>query len=212
MRQEESVRVADVLVVKPVTLTGQVARLEPIGQEHAEDLVQAASDRAIWRYIALDPTSIESMQAWINSSIAEREAGSVHRFAIIEQASNTAVGSTSLFDIRPADRGLEIGWTWLGKDLQRTGINSECKFLLLRHCFEDLGAIRVQLKTHRLNFKSRRAIERIGAPFEGILRNHTIMPDGTYRDSAYYSVIENEWPAVKRHLSLILSGSEVPNA
>jgi RimJ/RimL family protein N-acetyltransferase len=199
---------ADKLVVKPVTLTGQVARLEPIGQEHAEDLVRAASDRAIWRYIALDPTSIDSMRSWINSSIAEREAGSVFRFAIIDQASGKAVGSTSLFDVRPADRGLEIGWTWLGRDVQRTGINTECKFLLLRHCFEDLGAIRVQLKTHRLNFKSRRAIERIGAQFEGILRNHVIMPDGTYRDSAYYSVIENEWPAVKRHLSLIMSGNE----
>jgi RimJ/RimL family protein N-acetyltransferase len=196
------------LVVAPVTLEGRWARLEPIGHQHAADLVAAASDRAIWRYIALDPTSPEAMAAWIDGSIADREAGTLYRFAIINQASGRAVGSTTLFDVRPQDRGIEIGWTWLGRAWQRTGINTECKYLLLRHCFETLGAIRVQLKTHRLNFQSRRAIERIGAQFEGILRNHTIMPDGTYRDSAYYSVIDSEWPAVKRHLELMLAGGE----
>jgi RimJ/RimL family protein N-acetyltransferase len=198
---------SDVLVV-PVTLEGQCARLEPIGHQHAADLVVAAGDRAIWRYIALDPSSPDAMRAWIDDSIADREAGTVFRFAIVDRGRGRAVGSTSLFDIRPRDRGLEIGWTWLGRDAQRTGINTECKYLLLRHCFETLGAIRVQLKTHRLNFPSRRAIERIGAQFEGILRNHTIMPDGTYRDSAYYSVIENEWPAVKRHLEMMMAGED----
>ncbi|HEY7033627.1 MAG TPA: GNAT family N-acetyltransferase [Thermomicrobiales bacterium] len=195
-------------VVAPVTLEGRWARLEPIGHQHAADLVVAAGERAIWRYIPADPSSPAAMRAWIDASIADREAGTVLRFAIVDRATGRAVGSTSLFDIRPADRGIEIGWTWLGRDAQRTAINTECKYLLLRHCFETLGAIRVQLKTHRLNFQSRRAIERIGAQFEGILRNHTIMPDGTYRDSAYYSVIENEWPAVKRHLALMMAGRE----
>ncbi|MEA2594525.1 MAG: N-acetyltransferase [Thermomicrobiales bacterium] len=196
------------MVVEPVTLEGRRVRLEPIGHEHADDLVVAAGDRVIWRYIPLDPSSTESMRTWIDGSIADREAGTVLRFAIVDRASGRAVGSTSLFDIRPKDRGIEIGWTWLGRDAQRTGINTECKHLLLRHCFETLGAIRVQLKTHRLNFESRRAIERIGAQFEGILRNHTIMPDGSYRDSAYYSIIECEWPAVRRHLELMMAGGE----
>ncbi|MEA2529838.1 MAG: N-acetyltransferase [Thermomicrobiales bacterium] len=196
------------MVVEPVTLEGRRVRLEPIGHEHADDLVVAAGDRAIWRYIPLDPSSTESMRTWIDGSIADREAGTVLRFAIVDRASGRAVGSTSLFDIRPKDRGIEIGWTWLGRDAQRTGINTECKHLLLRHCFETVGAIRVQLKTHRLNFTSRRAIERIGAQFEGILRNHTIMPDGSYRDSAYYSIIECEWPAVRRHLELMMAGGE----
>jgi N-acetyltransferase len=197
---------AEEMVVAPVTLDGRWVRLEPIGHEHGADLVAAGSDRAIWRYIPLDPSSPEAMRAWIDGSIAEREAGTALRFAIVDRSSGRAVGSTTLFDVRPRDRGIEIGWTWLGPAAQRTGINTECKYLLLRHCFETLGAIRVQLKTHRLNFKSRRAIERIGAQFEGILRNHTIMPDGTYRDSAYYSVIEGEWPAVKRHLELMMAG------
>jgi RimJ/RimL family protein N-acetyltransferase len=197
---------SDFMNVEPVTLEGKWARLEPIGHEHAADLVVAGGDRAIWRYIPHDPSSPDAMKAWIDGSIADREAGVSLRFAIVDRASGRAVGSTTLFDIRRQDRGIEIGWTWLGPDSQRTAINTECKYLLLRHCFETLGAIRVQLKTHRLNFKSRRAIERIGAQFEGILRNHVIMPDGTYRDSAYYSVIESEWLAVKRHLELILSG------
>jgi RimJ/RimL family protein N-acetyltransferase len=199
---------AEPMVVEPVTLEGRWVRLEPIGHEHAADLLVAASDRAIWRYIAADLTTPEAMRTWIDGSIAGREAGTLFRFAIIERAGGSAVGSTTLFDIRPHDRGIEIGWTWLGRDVQRTGINTECKYLLLRHCFETLGAIRVQLKTHRLNFTSRRAIERIGAQFEGILRNHVIMPDGTYRDSAYYSVIESEWPAVKRHLELMMAGND----
>jgi RimJ/RimL family protein N-acetyltransferase len=194
------------MIVAPVTLTGRLARLEPIGHEHAADLVAAAGDEAIWRYIPLDPSSDAAMRDWIATSIADREAGTLLRFAIVAWASGRAVGSTSLFDVRPRDRGIEIGWTWLATSAQRTGINTECKYLLLRHCFETLRAIRVQLKTHRLNFKSRRAIERIGAQFEGILRNHVIMPDGTYRDSAYYSVIDGEWPAVKRHLEMMMAG------
>jgi len=196
------------MIVTPVTLEGKWARLEPISHQHAADLAAAGSDRAIWRYIPLDPSSPAAMLAWIDGSIAEREAGTAFRFAIVDRASGRAVGSTTLFDVRPRDRGIEIGWTWLGRESQRTGINTECKYLLLRHCFERLGAIRVQLKTHRLNFTSRRAIERIGAQFEGILRNHVIMPDGTYRDSAYYSIIESEWPAVKRHLELMMAGDE----
>jgi RimJ/RimL family protein N-acetyltransferase len=187
-------------------LEGKVARLEPIGYEHEADLTVAAADESIWRYIPFEANAPGALRDWIAASIKDREAGVLFRFAIVDRATNRAIGSTTLFDIRPADRGIEIGWTWLATSAQRTGINTECKFLLLRHCFEEAGAIRVQLKTHRLNFKSRRAIERIGAQFEGILRNHVVMPDGSFRDSAYYSVIESEWPAVKRHLRLMIDG------
>jgi RimJ/RimL family protein N-acetyltransferase len=194
------------LVIEPIVLEGKVARLEPIGYEHEADLIAAAADESIWRYIPFAANAPGALKEWITASIADRKAGTLFRFAIIDRATNRAVGSTTLFDIRPRDRGIEIGWTWLAMSAQRTGINTECKFLLLRHCFEEAGAIRVQLKTHRLNFKSRRAIERIGAQFEGILRNHVVMPDGSFRDSAYYSVIESEWPAVKRHLRLMIDG------
>ncbi len=110
------------------------------------------------------------------------------------------MGETRYLTIEPTNRGLEIGWTWLSPEIQRTGVNTECKYLLMRHAFEQLGAIRVQLKTHHNNIRSQRAIERLGAVKEGVLRNHMIMPDGSYRHSVYYSVIESEWPSVKSRL------------
>jgi RimJ/RimL family protein N-acetyltransferase len=126
---------------------------------------------------------------WISAALQEQAAGIVLPFAIIDLASGYAVGSTRYMAIVIRDRGLEIGWTWLSPFVQRTGVNTECKYLLLRHAFETLGAIRVQLKTHHDNVKSQRAIERIGATREGVLRNHMIMPDGSYRHSVYYSII-----------------------
>lgn len=121
-------------------------------------------------------------------------------FAIIDQATGRAVGSTRYLSISHKDRGLEIGYTWLGRPYRRTAINTECKLLLMTHAFEDLGAIRVQYKTDQRNESSQRAIERIGATFEGALRNHMIMPDGFHRTSMYYSVTIEEWPAVKSQL------------
>ena len=144
--------------------------------------------------------SLPAIEAWISAALQEQAVGMVLPFAIIDLATGYAVGSTRYMTIAVRDRGLEIGWTWLSAQVQRTGVNTECKYLLLRHAFETLGAIRVQLKTHHDNVRSQRDIERIGATREGVLRNHMIMPDGSYRHSVYYSVIESEWPRVKGRL------------
>jgi N-acetyltransferase len=193
--------------VQPVTLEGTAARLEPVAEHHADGLLAAAGSPEIWRYMPANLADEAALHGWIGAGLAEREAGTAMVFAIIDRASGAVAGSTRYMTIDAANRGLEIGWTWLGPTHWRSPINTECKFLLLRHAFEELGAIRVQLKTHRLNQRSRRAIERIGAQFEGILRNHYLLADGTYRDSAYYSVIESEWPAVRRHLRGLMDRS-----
>lgn len=187
--------------IEPVTLTGKLVRLEPLQMNHAADLYQAGQDTNIWTYMPVRAIrSVAALEQWIADALREQEAGLCIPFAIIDLVQDRAVGSTRYLSIMLHDRGLEIGWTWLTPDVQRTGINTECKYLLLRHAFEQLGAIRVQLKTHHLNLKSQRAIERLGAQKEGVLRNHVIMPDGSYRHSVYYSIIESEWPSVKAGL------------
>ncbi len=189
------------LKIEPVTLTGSLVRLEPLQLKHSTDLYQAAQDPAIWTYMSIPPIrSLAEMEQVITTVMQDQENGVSLPFAIIDLAQNCAVGSTRYMDLRLHDRALEIGWTWLAPSVQRTGINTECKYLLLRHAFEHCGAIRVQLKTHHLNFKSQHAIERLGAIKEGTLRNHMIMPDGSYRHSVYYSIIESEWPQVKAGL------------
>jgi RimJ/RimL family protein N-acetyltransferase len=193
--------------VKPVVLAGKRARLEPISHDHAQGILAAAGEESIWRYMPLKLNTPEAVAWWIDDALAANARGTDAVFAIVEQSTDRVLGSTRYLDIRPAHRGLEIGWTWLAKDQWRNGVNTECKFLLLQHAFETLEAIRVQLKTHRMNFRSRRAIERIGAQYEGILRNAVILPDGTFRDSAYYSIIDSEWPAVRRHLLLLMGGA-----
>ncbi|MFL5800749.1 MAG: GNAT family N-acetyltransferase [Roseiflexaceae bacterium] len=188
--------------VEPITLEGRWARLEPLAERHADDLAAVSDDAEIWRYMPASLMSGEQVREWIAETLALQDAGAVLPFAIVERESGRAIGGTRYLDIRPKDRGIEIGWTWLARRAWRTAINSECKYLLLRHAFEALGCIRVQLKTDRHNERSRRAIERIGGQFEGILRQHMILRDGTYRrDSAYYSILDAEWPAVKERLA-----------
>jgi RimJ/RimL family protein N-acetyltransferase len=140
------------------------------------------------------------MERVIATALQGRDAGTSQPFAVIDLAQERVVGSTRYLNWTPQDRGVEIGWTWIAPSVQRTGVNTDCKYLLLRQAFEVLGAIRVQFKTHHLNVKSRQAIERLGAVKEGILRNHMIMPDGSYRHSVFYSIIESEWPQVKKAL------------
>jgi len=144
--------------------------------------------------------SLAGMRTWIATALSNQEAGIELPFAIRDLTSGHLCGSTRYLAIVPQDRGLEIGYTWLSASARRTGINTECKYLLLRHAFEMLGAIRVQLKTDSRNLRSQKAIERIGAVREGTLRNHKILPNGYYRHSAYFSVIESEWPGVKENL------------
>lgn len=188
--------------IEPITLTGRFVRLEPLRAEHVADLYEASQENSdLWRYMPVrQPGTVDEMAQVIAFHLREQEKGHHQPFAIIDLARNCAVGSTCYLDINPPDRGLEIGWTWLAPSAQRTGINTECKYLLLSYVFEQWGAIRVQLKTHHLNLQSQRAIERLGALKEGVLRNHRIMPDGSYRHSVYYSIIDSEWPRVKAGL------------
>ena len=180
-------------------------RLEPLARRHAADLYEVGRDETIWRYMPRPPLkSLEDTQGWIDEALAVSAGGTQIPFAIIERASNRAVGSTRYLDIRRDDRGLEIGWTWVGTQFQRTAVNTECKYLLLTHAFEDQGAVRVQLKTDLRNERSQRAIERLGAIREGVLRRHMVLWDGFVRDSVYYSIIDSEWPEVKQRLERLL--------
>ena len=189
------------LNVQPITLAGKLVRLELLAPEHAEELLEVAQDQDIWAYMFENPSSsLADMHNWIARSLGHREAGTELPFAIRDLASGRLCGSTRYMDIVPRHRGLEIGTTWLSTSARRTGINTECKYLLLQHAFETLGAIRVQLKTDSRNLRSQQAIERIGGVREGVLRNHIILLDGHYRHSAYFSIIDSEWPGVKINL------------
>lgn len=187
--------------IHPVTLLGQVVRLEPLSEAHVPDLAAVGLDESIWRQMLYgNIDSEEKMRAFVRDMLARQERGTDLPFAVIHLASERAIGCTRYLEIQRRHRGIEIGGTWYGVAYQRTGVNTECKYLLLRHAFETLGCIRVQLKTDVRNARSRRAIERIGAIKEGIFRNHLIKLDGTVRDSVYYSIVDTEWPAVKADL------------
>jgi RimJ/RimL family protein N-acetyltransferase len=187
--------------VQPVTLTGRVVHLEPLAEAHAPDLAAVGLDERIWRYMLYGSIdSLEKMRAFVLDLLARQAEGTDLPFAVIHLAAGRAIGCTRYMDIRPEHRGLEIGGTWYGVTYQCTAVNTESKYLLLRHAFETLGCIRVQLKTDTRNVQSQRAIERIGAVKEGVFRCHMITPDGAIRDSVYYSIIDTEWPAVKAAL------------
>ena len=190
---------------KPVVLEGRYARLEPLDTRHAEDLFAVGQDEAIWRYLPRPRlTSAADARQMIEAAQALAATGTQLPFAIIGKAAGRAVGSTRFLDIRRQDRGIEIGWTWLGTAFQRTPINTECKYLLLRHAFDTLGAVRVQLKTDLRNERSQHAIERLGAVREGVLRRHMMLWDGFIRDTVYYSIVDAEWPAVRGRLETFL--------
>jgi RimJ/RimL family protein N-acetyltransferase len=191
--------------VTPVTLDGSRVRLEPLDETHLEHLVRVGTDDSIWRWITGLPMDEQGVRAWFDQTRANAETGTELPFATIDRASGHAIGSTRYMTITPEHRRLEIGWTWVGTAFQRTGANREAKLLQLTHAFETLDAERVEFKTHARNEKSRAALTGIGATFEGVLRHHTIMPDGSNRDSAYYSVLAAEWPDVKARLEALLA-------
>jgi RimJ/RimL family protein N-acetyltransferase len=186
--------------VGPVTLTGQLVRMEPLTEGHLEDLARVAYDDAVWRWTIAKPIDEAGLRAWLDLALANAEATTEVPFATVDLASGRAIGSSRYMTITPEHRRLEIGWTWVGTAWQRTGANREAKLLQLGHAFETLGAERVEFKTHARNERSRAALLGIGATFEGVLRHHTIMPDGSNRDSAFYSVLAGEWPVVKARL------------
>ncbi len=190
---------------RPVTLEGMGVRLEPLDLRHAKDLLEAGRDAAVWRFLPNEPfVDLDGARRWIDAALGAVREGREVAFAILRLPDGAAVGSTRYIDLRRADRALEIGSTWIRPDVQRTGVNTECKYLLLRHAFEDLGAVRVQLKTDGRNEQSQRAIERIGGIREGVLRKHMVLGDGFQRDTVMYSIIADEWPAVKERLERML--------
>jgi len=188
----------------PVLLEGSFVRLEPMTMDHHQRLTEVGLDPEIWRFTVVMIRSAEEMRDYIAEAVNAQRAGTSLPFVTIERSSGRVVGSTRFGNYDPANRRIEIGWTWLAKSWQRTAINTEAKYLMLAHAFERLGCVRVELKTDILNAPSRRAMLRLGAREEGVLRKHTLMWTGRFRDSIYYSVLDDEWPEVKTNLERLL--------
>ena len=190
--------------IEPLTLRGEHATLEPMVREHAEELGAAARDgelHKLWYTSVSDPAR---MSDYIAAALDMRERLGALPFVVRDNASGSIVGSTRYFNVDPVNRRLEIGHTWYAQRVQRTGVNTECKLLLLTHAFEVLNCIAVEFRTHWFNLASRAAIARLGAKQDGVLRNHQLQADGSRRDTVVFSVIDGEWPAVKRHLRFLL--------
>ena len=187
--------------VTPVTLTGKHVRLEPMTEAHVPALAEIGVGQKFWNFMVYGKMEAENdMRGWVLDILSRAEMGTDVPFAAVHLASGRVAGATRYMNISPKDRGLEIGGTWYGLDFQRTPVNTECKYLLLRHAFETLGCIRVQLKTDLRNERSQKAIERVGAVREGVLRNHMVLPDGYVRHSVFYSILDTEWAYVKKNL------------
>jgi RimJ/RimL family protein N-acetyltransferase len=184
----------------PVTLAGRFVRLEPLTRRHLDALAEIAFEPSLWDWTSPRVTDRDSLAAYVDEALAAGQSGTAIPFATVSLAGNRVVGSTRFLNIVARDSRVEIGATWVAVPFQRSPVNTEAKYLMLRHAFETLGAVRVELKTHARNDKSRAAIERIGAQFEGIHRKHMLQPDGTRRDSAWYSIVDDEWPEVKARL------------
>jgi len=187
--------------MKPVVLTGKQVRLEPMGEAHIPALAEIGVGQPFWDFMVYGRMeTADDMRGWVHDILSRAENGTDLPFVAIHLESGRVAGATRYMNIMPNDRGLEIGGTWYGPEFQRTVVNTECKYLLLSHAFEMLGCIRVQLKTDLRNERSQKAIERLGAVKEGVLRNHMILPDGHYRHSVFYSILDTEWPDVKKRL------------
>ena len=191
--------------IEPVTLQGALVRLEPLSLDHLPGLAEVALDPVIWQWTTARPTTTGELRAWAETALGNRDAGNEFPFATIDQATGCPIGSSRFMNIALEHHRVEIGWTWVAPAWQRTGANREAKLLMLGHAFGPLGCRRVEFKTDSLNEPSRTALLGIGAQFEGIFRNHMVMPDGRMRHSAYYSVIDEEWPAVKAGLERSLA-------
>jgi RimJ/RimL family protein N-acetyltransferase len=194
-----------IVEVNPVILPGRFVRLEPLTIGHAPGLAEVGLDDEIWRLMPYGQMRTpEDIRRWVELVLARQATGTDLVFAVIHLASGRVAGSTRYLNISPPDRSVEIGGTWYGADFRRTAVNTECKYLLLENAFEKLNCIRVQIKTDLRNERSQRAIERIGAIREGVLRDHMILPDGTIRSSVYYSILKAEWPGVRARLAALL--------
>jgi N-acetyltransferase len=184
----------------PITLNGTHIRLEPMRPAHAAQLLDAGRAPEIWEWMPARPLTAESMDAWLAKAAQAESQRREYPFAVVRLSDNRVIGSTRYLDVQEDDRTVEIGWTWYAPETWGGVVNPEAKYLLMRHAFEDWGAIRVALKTDIKNLHSQAAIKKLGARYEGTLRNQRIRLDGSYRDTVIFSVIENEWPRVKARL------------
>jgi RimJ/RimL family protein N-acetyltransferase len=191
-------------VIGPVTLTGRFVRLEPLTAAHGDASAVFAYEPSLWNWTAGRLSDRASLDAYMDEALAGAANGTAIPFATVRLGENRVVGSTRFANISVRDGRFEIGWTWVAVPYQRTPVNTEAKYLMLQHAFESLGAVRVELKTHAKNTQSRAAMERIGAQFEGIHRKHMLQPDGTRRDTAWFSIVDDEWPAVRARLEGML--------
>ncbi len=190
----------------PVTLTGRVVQLEPLTLEHIPALAAAGADPRVWEWTLPDGHLPGVMAEYVRTALDDQAAGSALPFVVRHLADNQVIGSTRFANIAVEHGGLEIGWTWYHPSHWRTAVNTECKLLLLRHAFETLGAIRVELKTDAMNQRSRAAILRLGAVEEGILRSKMIVRNGRRRDTVYFSILDSEWSGVKAGLESRVAG------
>lgn len=188
------------IVPRPVTLTGQVLSLEPLSMEHADDLLEAAQSKEIWLYTLDQPQTAEAMRDYILRALQDRDDKSAIPFVVRHRETNRFIGCTRYVNIAPLRRGLEIGFTWYAPQFWRTAVNSECKYLLLKHAFETLRYIRVEFQTMSENVRSRAAILRLGAMEEGRLRSRMVRRNGQRFDSIFFSILDNEWPTIKARL------------
>lgn len=195
---------------RPLTarLEGSLVALEPLSSEHAEGLWSAAQPDAIWAWLTNIGASGERFDAWMRAALDAAAIGAEGPFAIRSRGEARLIGSSRYLNVRPPDRVVEIGWTWLTPGAWRTGANVETKLLMMAHAFESLGCIRVEFKTDSRNERSRAALAALPAQFEGVMRNHMIVPDIGRRDSAYYSVLDDEWPRVRANLERRLARAE----
>lgn len=188
------------MTVEPVVLEGVRVRLEPLARGHLAGLCAIGLDEELWRWIPVPVRTAEEMAEYVETALKEQASGMALPFALIEKASGRVIGSTRYANIERVHHRVEIGWTWVAREWQRTAVNTEAKYLLLRHALETLGCMRVELKTDSLNTKSRNAILRIGAREEGTFRNHMITASGRIRHTVYFSIVAEEWPEVKERL------------
>ncbi|WP_280152664.1 GNAT family protein [Piscinibacter sp. XHJ-5] len=191
--------------VEPVSLADERVRLEPLGMHHVEGLLQAAADGELWNLRFTSVPEPENTAAYVETALKHHGEGHRLAFAVIEVASGRVIGSSSYHDIVPAVSRLEIGYTWYAASMQRTHVNTSAKLLLLTHAFETLGAQLVGWRTDNYNFASQRAIERLGAKRDGVIRHHHPRRDGTVRDTVMYSMTAGEWPEAKAHLRWLLT-------
>ncbi|GAB1808680.1 GNAT family N-acetyltransferase [Priestia megaterium] len=198
-------------MLQSVELAGTAVKLVPLEKTHEQELYEAAKPKEIWEHLPVKVHSLSDMKRLIESALKAKQEGRELPFVVFDIESHSIVGSTRFLDISPPNKSVEIGWTWYHPSVWRTRVNTECKYLLLKYCFEELKLHRVQFKTDVRNNRSRAAIKRLGATQEGISRKHMVLPDGYVRDSVIFSIIDNEWPFVKKRLEVFLHAASQGN-